>query len=145
MSPRGQEDVVLSGQFVPPTLPQPNAATAALQRTFSEQCSQPFGPSPFIDRTPPKPAAPKEPVSVPVVAEPSTPQSHPVTPPSLTVTSIMAGQGQPCATIGGKVRRIGDPVGNGFVVVLIDGALGKVEIANGDVHVVLQLKNPMGE
>jgi hypothetical protein len=142
--PNGGADIIVSGQFIQPELPKPTPESAALQMTFDNECSQPFGPSPMVNRAP-KPVQHEPVTSSPVVAEkPVTPNQAP-TPPSVTVTSIMTGQGQVCAIISGKVRRVGDSVGNGFVITSIDGTAGKVEIANGDVQATLQLKRPQGE
>jgi len=137
-------DVAAKGQFVPPTLARPSPEAEALALTFNSECTQPFGPSPVINRAPPKSLAPKDPPPGPTdtgktPTAPSQPPA-PAKPPTLTVTSIMDAQGQPCAVINGKIRRAGDSVGKGFKVVSINGTLGQVVISNGKVRSTLQIK-----
>jgi hypothetical protein len=144
---RGADDLA-AGQFVQPTAPKPSAESAALQMTIEMECSQPFGPSPMVNKAPPKPAAPKEPVVVATAPEekPAPPAPPPpVKPPPLTLTSIMGNTASPVAIINGKVRKVGDSVGSGFKVASIDSVTGSVEISNDDgVQTTLQLKNLHG-
>lgn len=137
-------DIVVSGQFVPPTLPRPSAESEALALTFNSECTLPFGPSPMVNKAPPKPPPPKDPppnqdIRVDKPAPTGQPPSPPK-PPALTVTSIMTSQGQPYAVINGKIRKVGDPVGRGFKVTSIDGVSGQVVIVNGKIRSTLQLK-----
>lgn len=138
--------LAVGGQFSPPAMPQPAAEAVGIQMSFNSECAQPFGPSPMVTHTPPKPVETKEPAATtPTIAEKPVDPAQPVTPPSVTLSSIMSGQGQPFAVISGRVRRVGDQVGNGFVITAIDGQAGSVEIANGDVKATLVLKNLRGE
>jgi len=136
-------NVATKGQFVPPGLPRPTPEGEALALTFNTECTQPFGPSPMINRAPPKPPPPKDPPPGPTTKEKPTPTGEPPPPPkppTLTLTSIMDAQGQPCAVINGKIRRVGDAVGKGFKVVSINGTTGQVVIANGKVRSTLMIK-----
>jgi len=137
-------DIAAKGQFVSPTLGRPSPEAEALALTFNSECTQPFGPSPMINRAPPKAAPPRDPPPGPTdvtkTPAPTTQPPGPAKPPTLTLTSIMDAQGQPCAVINGKIRRVGDTVGKGFKVVSINGTLGQVVIANGKVRSMLQIK-----
>jgi hypothetical protein len=143
-APTGSEDIIVKGQFVPPAMPKLSPEAVSLQLTFDSECNQPFGPSPMVNKTPPKPVV-KEPPPQPKPDEAPVAPGQPVTPPALTLTSIMGSTTNPVAMINGKVRKVGDQVGNGFSIVSIDPVSGKVEIAHRDgVQATLQLKNLRG-
>lgn len=136
-------NLTVKGQFVAPAMPRPSPETEALALTFSSECAQPFGPSPMINRAPPKAPPPKDPPVASGTDEKAAPVNQPPSPPkppALTVTSIMEGQGQPFAVINGKIKKVGDGVGKGFKVVSINGTTGEVIIANGKIRSTLQLK-----
>ena len=142
----GAEDFVGNLQFVMPPLPTLPPEAAALHKAIDAECSQPFGPSPIGSRAPvvfvvPQPAPTKpEPVETPSLPGPQ------VKAPTLTLTSIMTGKDQPVAIINGKVRKVGDSVGNGFSVTAIDGTAGRVDISNADgIAITLLLKGRRGD
>jgi hypothetical protein len=141
----GADDRPQGGQFTPPEMPKPSRESVALQMAMDSECNQPFGPSPMTNKAPSKPAVPKEPVVVAPTPTETPHGSQPPKPPPLTLTSIMVKAANPVAIINGKVRRVGDSVGNGFKVASIDSVTGSVEISNDDgVQTTLQLKNLHG-
>jgi hypothetical protein len=126
-----------------PVPPKPIPATSlALLSQFNAEASRGFGPSPMINRAPPTPPKPvvKQQAPKPVTPAPAPRSAEP---PAIQVTSIMAaGNGQMMAVINGKLRRVGDSVGNGFKVVRIDKEKGEVAIRNREgVRAVFTLKS----
>jgi hypothetical protein len=134
----GAEISLSKGQFVMPASPKPNAELRSLAETINNECQQPFGTSPMVNRAPlpsPVPTVASK-VDAPVVPDATTP---PI--PGLTLTSIMNSKGQPIAVINGKLHRVGDALSNGFGVTSIDGEAGTVEVADSlGRHVTLSLK-----
>jgi hypothetical protein len=137
-------DVAAKGQFVSPTVPRQTPESEALALTFNSECTQPFGPSPMVNKAPAKPPPPKDPPPATTASgekpAPTGQPPSPPKPPTLTVTSIMTSQGQPYAVINSKIRKVGDSVGRGFKIISIDGTSGQVVIGNGKVRSTLQLK-----
>ncbi len=136
-------ELVEAAAFNPPVDNKPSPAALALVSQFSAEATRGFGPSPMISRAPAAAPRPK-PVPEPVVAraEPEPAPDVAALPPGITITSIMDGlQGQSFAVINGKIRRIGDNVGNGFAVHDINMKTGEVEIRNqlGD-NFIYQIK-----
>ncbi|HYE61443.1 MAG TPA: hypothetical protein VD997_05565 [Phycisphaerales bacterium] len=146
----GQETPTVT-PFKPAPETTPTANAVALVSQFNAEASRGFGPSPMLNRAPPPPVQPKVPdpeVKPRVVDEPpvrvSTPQQ--ATPPELQITSIMATNKGSVAVINGKLRRVGDAVGNGYKIAAINAGTGEVEIvgAAGD-KVMFQFKKRVSE
>lgn len=114
-----------------------SANAMALVSQFNAEASRGFGPSPMVNRAPPPPVAPKVPdpevrPKVPVDEPVRTTTTQRSTPPELQISSIMAARGGSVAVINGKLRRVGDSVGNGYKISSINAATGEVEITGAD-------------
>lgn len=82
----------------------------------------PVGASPFVSRVPR--ALTKIVMTTPEAA------SKPL--PEFTLTSVAGGAKQSFAVINGKVQRLGDDLGDGWVVSSIDASAGEVKVAGQD-------------
>lgn len=144
-------EVTPAAAFKPATESVASPTAVALVSQFNAEAGRGFGPSPMINRAPPPKVQPK------VVEEPKvTPKSDPeppqnqgpqrLTPPDLQITSIMATHNGAVAVINGKIRRVGDVVGNGYKITSIASATGVVEVSNeaGDKN-LYQFKKTQGE
>jgi hypothetical protein len=109
--------------------PMPIASTqspAAAAET-TRLLTQPIGPSPLADRTP---------KTKPVVIE-AEPEPVKTPPPEFTLTSV-AGRGvRAFAMIDGKLRKVGDDLGEGWIVREIDTPGRSVRVAGPDEHVLV--------
>jgi hypothetical protein len=121
--------------FTPKAESKASANALALVSQFNAEASRGFGPSPMINRAPappkvqPKPEVPTVKTQEPQVPAHTTTHQQ-VVAPDLQISSIMAARGGSVAVINGKLRRIGDAVGNGFKVSSINAGTGEVEIAH---------------
>jgi|GEM_PF-3578175 len=144
-------EVTPAASFKPATETVASPTAVALVSQFNAEAGRGFGPSPMLNRAPPPKVQPK------VIEEPKvTPKSDPeppqnqgpqrLSPPELQITSIMTTQNGAVAVINGKIRRVGDAVGNGYRITSIASATGVVEVSNdaGDKN-LYQFKKNQGE
>lgn len=109
--------------------PKPIASTQnpAVAAEAARLLTQPIGPSPLADKTP---------KTKPVVIE-AEPEPVKAPPPEFTLTSV-AGRGtRAFAMIDGKLRKVGDDLGEGWTVREIDTAGRTVRVAGPDEHVLV--------
>ena len=118
----------------PQSTPSPTAL--ALVSQFNAEAVRGFGPSPMINRAPPPPKVQPKPIEQPRSEPKVEPKPTLVPPPqrleapSLNITSIMAAHTGAVAVINGKIRRVGDVVGNGYRITSINATTGEIEVAN---------------
>jgi hypothetical protein len=143
--------IAAAAAFKPSVQSTASANASALVSQFNAEASRGFGPSPMINKAPPPPKVQPKVVEQPRVVPKADPEPQPRQPqrlaaPDLQITSIMASQNGSVAVINGKIRRVGDAVGNGYRITVINAATSQVEVANetGDKN-VYQFKGNPGE
>jgi hypothetical protein len=126
-----------SPAFIPPQFDKRTEYQKELERSFADQASQPFGPTPIVERPIVKAEEPK-PVKTTPVVKPAAPTFH--------LTSIMIARGEHIAIINGRRRSVGEEVVPGWTVQRIDGAIGEVVITDGgEESVLLTMRPKLGE
>ncbi|MEC9372557.1 MAG: hypothetical protein VYC34_01885 [Planctomycetota bacterium] len=118
----------LAGVSPPPAAPAVSVAAKEARDEAMRLRGIGSGPSPFGRPDADEPA-PKE-----IVEAPDEP------PPSFSLTSIMAGQGESMAFVNGRARRVGDEVAPGWRLHMIDAAAGRVTLMESETGRTLEAR-----